>query len=382
MAGFRGIYNRFMSFRQGLRERSTDRRMAYHGQNKPSTLLIIKPDAIGDYMLFRRFLEEIRHSERYHHITLCGNVLWKDLALAFDAGYVDHFIWFQPARLAEPGYKRSLEAELYALGAETVIYPCYSRTAEGDDLALRSGAGKKITFRGDARNIHPARKARNDSRYQQLIDVKDTLAFEFYRYRDFFEQCLGTTLLHTSPALLQEGATPGKIVFCPGASAAWRRWSAGHFYSLALSISQRSPKPCTFYICGSAQDATIAAAIVACGHAVQFTDLTGSMNLEELARFMGDASLVVANDSGPMHIAAACGVHVLALSNGNNYGRFIPYPAALAPLLKTLFPPDLHAFLGKPGSGAWLQQHDAPFDINTIGVEEALAAIAALPGLL
>ena len=53
------------------------------GQNTNSnTLLIIRLDAIGDYLLFRNFLSVIRASRKYkdYEITLCGNIVWKDLS--------------------------------------------------------------------------------------------------------------------------------------------------------------------------------------------------------------------------------------------------------------------------------------------------------------
>ena len=61
---------------------------ALYYQNKkyiPGTLLIIKTDAIGDYILFRNFLSEVRNLSLYknYKIILCGNELWKDIALHF-----------------------------------------------------------------------------------------------------------------------------------------------------------------------------------------------------------------------------------------------------------------------------------------------------------
>ena len=43
---------------------------------KPKSLLLIRLDAIGDYILFRNFIEELKKDEKYKHysITLLGNI--------------------------------------------------------------------------------------------------------------------------------------------------------------------------------------------------------------------------------------------------------------------------------------------------------------------
>jgi hypothetical protein len=53
-------------------------------------LLIIKTDAIGDFILFRNFIEEVKLSLKYrdYEIELLGNELWKDLVLAYDSRYL------------------------------------------------------------------------------------------------------------------------------------------------------------------------------------------------------------------------------------------------------------------------------------------------------
>ncbi|MDW8465862.1 MAG: hypothetical protein RML35_06685 [Chloroherpetonaceae bacterium] len=78
----------------------------------PKTLLILRLDEIGDYVLFRNFLKEIRESERFkdYKITLCGNAAWKDLAEAFDKESVDEFIWISKS------VKRGIEFEAKACG--------------------------------------------------------------------------------------------------------------------------------------------------------------------------------------------------------------------------------------------------------------------------
>ena len=60
-----------------------------------NTLLFIRLDAIGDYVMFRNFIEILKKSDKYknYNITLVGNSAWKNLSEELDKEYMDKFIW-------------------------------------------------------------------------------------------------------------------------------------------------------------------------------------------------------------------------------------------------------------------------------------------------
>ncbi len=61
--------------------------------------------------------------------------------------------------------------------------------------------------------------------------------------------------------------------------------------------------------------------------AAQFLNLTGNTSLVSLPALIKRAEWVIANDSGPMHLAAALGVRVLAIFGPTDPRLFGPYPA-------------------------------------------------------
>ena len=63
-------------------------------------ILLVKLDAIGDYLLFRETLRFLRNSPAYReaHITFLGNPVWRDLALAYDADCADEWLWLAQAQ--------------------------------------------------------------------------------------------------------------------------------------------------------------------------------------------------------------------------------------------------------------------------------------------
>ncbi|MGH9792807.1 MAG: glycosyltransferase family 9 protein, partial [Candidatus Acidiferrales bacterium] len=67
------------------------------------------------------------------------------------------------------------------------------------------------------------------------------------------------------------------------------------------------------------------------GHAI---NLAGASSLLELAALMKKASLVISNDSGPMHLAAAVGTPVIGLFGRTDPRRVGPYGAGNVALKK------------------------------------------------
>ena len=55
------------------------------------------------------------------------------------------------------------------------------------------------------------------------------------------------------------------------------------------------------------------------------TDLTGRTSVLELVEAIRRAQLVVSNDTGSAHIAAAVGVCCASILGGAHFGRFLPY---------------------------------------------------------
>ena len=60
-------------------------------------VLIVRLDAIGDYILWRNCLRFLRKSEKYRnaHLTVLGNPAWRSLAEAFDGDCADEWIWVE-----------------------------------------------------------------------------------------------------------------------------------------------------------------------------------------------------------------------------------------------------------------------------------------------
>jgi heptosyltransferase-1 len=112
-----------------------------------------------------------------------------------------------------------------------------------------------------------------------------------------------------------------------GVGARWqtKRWPAGHFAAL-VRRSQALHGGAAVFV-GSAEDAP-AARQAAAELAGPWRDFSGRTTLPQLAALLARADVVLANDTGPLHLAAALGRPVVAPYTCTRVPRHGPYGQA------------------------------------------------------
>jgi ADP-heptose:LPS heptosyltransferase len=130
---------------------------------------------------------------------------------------------------------------------------------------------------------------------------------------------------------MQSSPERGRVVIHPGATDPRRRWPAERFGAVARMAADDGFR---VLVIGDHSEKELAEAVVE--HAVgrgapddapetrpQVESLAGQLGLGELAALLADCSVVVANDSGPRHLAQALGaptVGVFWTGNAINAG--------------------------------------------------------------
>jgi len=111
--------------------------------------------------------------------------------------------------------------------------------------------------------------------------------------------------------LAGDSASRPVAVIHAGASVSYKRWPREHFASLARALHGAGCR--TAWIGAGKPDAEIIAAIATRIGEASTINLCDRLSLPELAALFRRASVFIGCDSGPMHLAAACGAPVFAL---------------------------------------------------------------------
>ncbi|MEO8340768.1 MAG: glycosyltransferase family 9 protein [Nitrospirota bacterium] len=126
--------------------------------------------------------------------------------------------------------------------------------------------------------------------------------------------------------LNRSGVTPGTSWVAMNVSARWptKRWPAASFAEVADRLQQEGCGAVVL-IGGSDERADVIA--VSGTMKTPAIDLAGATTVGLLPALLSRASLLITNDSGPMHIAAAVGTPVVALFGPTSAARTGPYGA-------------------------------------------------------
>ncbi len=113
------------------------------------------------------------------------------------------------------------------------------------------------------------------------------------------------------------------IALQPGARWTNKRWPAEKFSRLVSLLAKKFPDT-RFALLGSHDDRSMAE-IIARAEPARCLNLCGATSLTEMVEWLRVARLLVTNDTGPMHVAAALGKPVVALFGPTEPRRTGPY---------------------------------------------------------
>jgi len=361
-------------------------------QIKPKTLLLVRLDSIGDYLLFRNFLKVIRESEQYknYKIYLCGNIVWKNLAdselIRDDRNFIDEFIWISRNKFKKNlRYKFNILRQIHKLGVETVIETTFTREILfGDEIVKVSNAKEKIGSTASQESYSKwKRKLLTDKYYTKLIPSSNENLFEFYRNKEFFSQLLQKNIDIKKPNIQNINVELPRfiknkfIVLFPGGSSRNKMWSSKYFQEVAKFILENYSLD--IVLTGSKQEEYLFNEIIINEFSERFINLFGN-TLVELAKLISEAELLISNDTSAIHFAAAVDTPFICITNGNHYGRFFPYPKEIFDKGIYIYPPEIKNKIHLKEVQEKLR-YKSDFDINSISPEEVIKKIPVSLGL-
>lgn len=269
-------------------------------------------------------------------------------------------------------------------GFEVVVDSTFSREMLfGDSIVKISNAPVRIgsevvadSFRKFKRNIF------SDSFYTRLIPDNQKNIFEFYRNKYFFEVVfeekiqLNKIHLDCSQVNLILPIQKSFAVIFPGAQDEKRRWSTLNFEIIIDHLIQKHNLH--VIIAGSKSDSNISRKMVKCHTSKACFDMTGKTTLPQLAKLISQAEILISNETSAVHFAATVGTAVICISNGNNFGRFNPYPKEMNIKSIYVYPDEIEKNINDFEFISNKYRYKSKLDINSINPTKVVAAIELL----
>ncbi len=287
----------------------------------PQRILLIKPSAIGDVVHTLPILKLVR--KRYPAAHVAWLVTPACSGLLENHPLLDEVILFDRRRFGK-GWRNP--RSLFGLTSFTVelrrrkfdLVLDLQGLFRSGWLARQTGAPIRVGF-SNAREFATIF-------YTHRVDVGDSEQHATDRYLKLaasigcesgpVEYVFNTTDTDRARVVEKIGHERPYAVLLPGTNWRTKRWPIERFAALAWALKDRMGFESV--VAGGGND-------VALGEKIGGINLAGKTNLPELVALLEGASLVVANDSGPMHIAAALNRPLVAVYGPTNPMRTGPY---------------------------------------------------------
>lgn len=288
---------------------------------KFKNILVVRTDRIGDVVLTTPSIEALRHSFPQAKISVLVTPETKDLI--DDNPHLDHVIVDdrKGKHRKITGFLKLVESLKKAKFDLAIIYHTKKRT----NLACYMA---KIPYRIGYKNnkfgfllTHPLVDNRHfgeKHETQYCLDVLKNLDIKTNDYKlhvsikkeadQWADQFLRQNLIKNDDCL---------IAIHAGASDPSKCWPVKRFAELMDALSQQMD--CKFVLIGTEETRTLSRKIMSLSSTRPF-DLTGLTSVAQLVSLLKRCQLMVSNDSGPVHIAAALEVPVVSIFTRNQPG--------------------------------------------------------------
>lgn len=281
----------------------------------PRRILISRPDAIGDVVLTLPVAGWLKRQFPGCYIVFLGRTYTAAVIGACE--HVDDFIDADQL-LALPPATQVAHIRALALDAWVHVLPHrrLARLAQQAGVPVRVGTRNRwwhwltcnrlVALSRKNSNLHEAElnlrllAGLGIGTFPALTDIPSLYGFT------------GVTPLSANVRALlgpPPGAGRGRIILHPKSRGSAREWPLAHFAALARALHTAGHQ---VLLTGSAAEADLLTDFRR-ELAPIITDLTGRLSLPEFLGVIGAADALVAASTGPLHLAAALGIHAVGL---------------------------------------------------------------------
>lgn len=274
------------------------------------TFIISRVDAIGDVVLTLPVAGVLRELYPTSRILFLGSQYAQEVIRACE--YVDEYLnWDELRKMDETAQIKSLAGT----GADTIIHVL--PRIEIAELAKKAGIQLRIGTTNRAYHWYTCNKlvrlSRKRSPYHEAqlnLRLLTILSARSLYSLEEIPGYYGLTKLSPLPpdiAALKDGQR-FNLILHPKSRGHGREWGMDNFIRLAKSLPGERFK---IFVTGTPTEREVLEPLFReCPQAV---DMVGKLTLSQFLSFIAQADGLVASGTGPLHVAAALGIHALGL---------------------------------------------------------------------
>lgn len=298
-------------------------------ESNKKNVLIIKPDAIGDFLIWMNSAQHFRtiYPKNDYFITVLVNDQLKNLAEkthSFDSVFgIDRLKFIKSIIYRYKKYKR-LSEQMY----DIIIYPTSSiEYCSGGSILKNINSEMKIGINSNYAIDSKFWTSNISKHLTKTIDISSDNYHELEKNFQFINS-LSNVEFKISIDFFQKIQFPlykineKYIVVFPTARLQYRSWEKEKFIDLLNQISIEG----IIIFCGAKSDYEICDFIIKNIASQKTLNLCGKTSLEDTLGIVQNAEFIIANESGGIHMAAVLNKPALCILGGGHYNRFVPYP--------------------------------------------------------
>ena len=277
-------------------------------------ILISRTDSIGDVMLTLPLCGKIKQQWPSCRITFLGRGYTQGIIEA--CAHVDDYLNWYDIKTHSPAEQMAILSECEA-DAIIHVYPRKEilwlakkagirlRISTGHRLHALTKCNKLVFFSRKNSDLH---ESQLNFKLLRPLGIEDTISLEEIATLYGFDN-RHTPLPAVVSDTIQTHASKIKVVIHPLSKGSAPQWGLEHYRELIGSLS---PERFHVYITGTAEEGEQLRGQLPV-NASHVTDLTGKLSLAELITLVDSCHVLVAASTGPLHIAAACGIQAIGL---------------------------------------------------------------------
>lgn len=285
-------------------------------------ILLARTDGLGDFIIWLSCAEELKKLYPNKKVVLMLDSTKPTMQLARNMPHMFDEVF----NIDIHNYTRFFSVlKMRKMEFDLVIQPVYTRVIYTDILLFACRANKRITLDTNSKFLTEKQLKLSNRGFDQIIPASDGVKHELVRCGELMRG-LGAREFYAGLPILgkQSKRADNYFISFPAASTPTKMWQPEKYAQVYTDIIRKTGWDCV--LSGGTEDVALLNEIVRMVNLKgKINVIAGKYDLYSSIDIIKKANMAIGNDTGPMHIAVACGTPSIVLMGDNEIGRFFPY---------------------------------------------------------